>query len=169
MRFTTRSNVRERITRIQSNLNAFPQQIADITQEVVDKAEPDVLQLLTFTPPTPRYPYGKFPWQTEKQRRAYFATNGFGNGIPYRRKGNANKGWRLFGVARPNGATVIVQNEWDKYKYVGGTFMSDSPQQRFHDATGWTKVKTLRADVYRILIDTYRDVIRDKATQLIFD
>lgn len=32
-------------------------------------------------------------WDSEKQRKAFFATDGFGNGIPYVRKGDYEKGW----------------------------------------------------------------------------
>ena len=32
-------------------------------------------------------------WDSERQRRAYFATNGFGGGIPYRRTGAYERSW----------------------------------------------------------------------------
>lgn len=34
-------------------------------------------------------------WDSPKQRRAYFATDGFGHGIPYVRKGNYGRGWTV--------------------------------------------------------------------------
>lgn len=166
MQFRTKSTIKERITTFVANLNAFPQQIADITQEVVDIAEPEVMSILTFTPPRPNR---KIEWTSEKQRRAYFATDGFGNGIPYRRKGNASKGWRLFGVKTASGAQIIVRNEWDVAKYIYGQFTTQSPQQRFHDITGWTAAKTQREQILDILITTYKDVIRTKGIQLLFD
>lgn len=33
-------------------------------------------------------------WDSERQRRAYFASNGFGRGIPYRRTHRYRFGWR---------------------------------------------------------------------------
>jgi hypothetical protein len=38
-------------------------------------------------------------WDSEKQRRAYFASNGFGQGIPYVRKGNYIRGWAVAQLA----------------------------------------------------------------------
>lgn len=166
MKFQVKSNIKKQITKVTANLQAFPQQIATITQEVVDKSEPEILSILTFTPPKPNR---KIEWTSEKQRRAYFATDGFGNGIPYRRKGNSSKGWRVFGVRTASGAQVIVRNEWDKAKFVYGQFTTQAPQQGFHDITGWTQAKTQREQIITILIDTYRDVIRTKGIQLLFD
>src|SRR5690349_11752070 len=34
-------------------------------------------------------------WDSERQRRAFFATKGFGKGIPYRRTGRYRLGWRI--------------------------------------------------------------------------
>ena len=48
-----------------------------------------------------RYPIN---WDSEKQRRAYFATNGFGRGIPYQRTQRYQLGWRLQRV--PLGTTL---------------------------------------------------------------
>jgi hypothetical protein len=42
--------------------------------------------------PKPSYP---IPWDSERQKRAFFASNGFRNGIPYRRNGATEKGWTL--------------------------------------------------------------------------
>jgi len=40
-------------------------------------------------------------WDSEKQRKAYFASDGFGHGIPYKRQGHYEKGWVV--NAMPNG------------------------------------------------------------------
>jgi len=34
-------------------------------------------------------------WDSERQRRAFFATHGFGGGIPYKRKGTYERGWEV--------------------------------------------------------------------------
>lgn len=48
----------------------------------------------------------KYPidWDSQKQRRAYFATNGFGKGIPYQRSHRYQLGWKA--EAAPFGARV---------------------------------------------------------------
>jgi hypothetical protein len=64
-----------------------------------------------------RYP---IDWDTPKQKRAYFATNGFGHGIPYKRSNRYRFGWDLergrFGVrlsnASPAGAVGGQTSGW---------------------------------------------------------
>lgn len=163
MRFRVRSNIEQRITQVKANLQALPEQIGDIAQEVIDRSEPVIIDTLTFTPPTPRR---KIEWTSDRQRKAYFATNGFGKGIPYKRRGATTKGWRLFGIRTPNGATIIVRNEWSAAKYVYGGFTQIKPQQRFHEITGWPQAKNQRAEIYRVLVSSVRDVIRNKGIQL---
>lgn len=48
----------------------------------------------------PAYPNEPFFWSSEKQRRAYFASDGFGHGIPYSRTGLLGAGWDLLGYGR---------------------------------------------------------------------
>lgn len=80
----------------------------------------------------PRVAHGQgnpYLWQSEKQRRAYFATNGFGGGIPYARTNTLKDGWQRVGTGR----SQIVVNEVPYGKYV----MGDNEQQRGHRADGW--------------------------------
>lgn len=74
----------------------------------------------------------KLPFQfaTERSRRAYFATNGFGNGIPYQRKGKVSKQWKTQ-IQKLN---IIIFNASPAGKYVYG------PRQvAGHKNTGWGK------------------------------
>lgn len=64
-----------------------------------------------------RYPV---EWDSERQRRAFFATNGFGHGIPYRRTNRYRLGWKEemqpYGVAlhneSPAGAIGGIPSGW---------------------------------------------------------
>lgn len=49
---------------------------------------------LSQAAPRPTYP---LKWDSEKQKRAFFASNGFGGGIPHKRTGKAQRGWNLQG------------------------------------------------------------------------
>lgn len=71
-------------------------------------------------------------WASERQRRAFFATNGFGRGIPTRRTGAYQKGWHVRLAETAWGAAVIVYNDTHYAEFVGGKW-----QQPFHAATGW--------------------------------
>jgi hypothetical protein len=60
-----------------------------------------------------RYP---IQWDSVRQRQAYFASNGFGQGIPYRRRGRYEQGWKL--KANPDGAEL--RNSARSAPFVGG-------------------------------------------------
>lgn len=55
-------------------------------------------------------------WDSVRQRKAFFASNGFGHGIPYRRQGRYEQGWKLRRVE--NGS--VLENRTRAARYVGG-------------------------------------------------
>jgi len=57
-------------------------------------------------------------WDSERQRRAFFASDGFGRGIPSRRTGRYQRGWEL--VRLGNG--YRMENAADHAKYLGGSY-----------------------------------------------
>lgn len=72
-----------------------------------------------------------YQWQSEKQRRAYFATDGFGGGIPYQRTGNLADAW-TYEETNSDWNTVRLKNSSPYGQYVQGDNM-----QRGHKADGW--------------------------------
>jgi hypothetical protein len=81
-------------------------------------------------PGPPKYP---IRWTSEKQRKAFFATNGFGGGIPTRRTGRLPAAWRLIVTATlQHGITVVARNDDPAAPFVYGAW-----QQAFHAETGW--------------------------------
>jgi hypothetical protein len=83
------------------------------------------------TPPGPVvYP---IEWTSEKQRRAFFATDGFGAGIPYERTNTLVEGWEVLFDATDDGfGDITVTNDDDAVDFVQG-----QRQQKFHQNTGW--------------------------------
>lgn len=118
--------------------------LAATHDDVVNRIGDAVINGLAFTPPRRRWPQDyPIEWTSERQRRAYFATNGFGAGIPYSRTGRLQDGWRL----TKNEFDVVFENPSRIGKFVFGTF--DIPEadalramQRFHAITGWKPVYT---------------------------
>ncbi len=78
-------------------------------------------------------------WQTIRQQRAFFATNGFGKGIPTKRSGKVRKGWQVKLDRRSNENIIAIVNYVSYAGYVSpDVFMVGSyTQQRFHKNTGW--------------------------------
>lgn len=72
-----------------------------------------------------------YQWQSEKQRRAYFASDGFGGGIPYQRTGDLTDAW-TYTESDSNWTSVTIFNPLDQASFVVG-----DNQQRGHIADGW--------------------------------
>jgi hypothetical protein len=85
-------------------------------------------------PPRRQWP-DEYPleWQSERQRRAYFATNGFGKGIPYRRTHQFVRGWHVLADYSPSGLGEIAITHDSHIEQ----FVTGRRQQRFHAITGW--------------------------------
>ncbi len=54
-----------------------------------------------------RYPVD---WDSEKQRKAFFATDGFGRGIPYNRTGAYERGWTYSAISNGHQVANIGHN-----------------------------------------------------------
>lgn len=98
---------------------------------------------------------GKRRWQSDRQRRAYFATNGFGAGIPYQPTGRLTKGWDVEYVGRDayNGEFAIV----NPVKYA--PFVQGDWAQKMHLDSGWPQLAPLvakaREDINEVAIQTW--------------
>ena len=75
-------------------------------------------------PPTNK---AKVNWDSEKQRRAYFATDGFGHGIPYTRSGGYARGFEI--VKTDTG--YRIENKQPGAVFVGGDAYGNR-QSRIH-------------------------------------
>jgi hypothetical protein len=107
---------------------AWPR-IWDITQRSVDAHYAEILGPFRIQPPPVSYP---FVWTSVRQRAAFFATNGFGRGIPTRRTGLMVAGWGLLPVYTEMLIQVTALNRSGHEQYVTGI-----DQQPGHRVTGW--------------------------------
>jgi hypothetical protein len=108
-----------------------------LADELMRQAADDVLAILRKPGRKISYPVH---WDSQKQRRAYFASKGFGKGIPYHRTGGLNRSWK---VARANDSPggqrygyYTVSSALKYAKYVAGN-ASGGQQSRIH-AGRWT-------------------------------
>lgn len=79
-------------------------------------------------------------WQSEKQRRAFFATKGFGRGIPTKRTDELKNGWTVT-TQDSNWTMVKIEN---KSGYAG--FVQGEYQQKGHAADKWRKIEQVVSD-----------------------
>lgn len=95
-----------------------------------------------------------FIWKSERQRRAFFATNGFGGGIPYQRTNRLSSGWDVTLLTGDDEGLLQVTNEVPYARYVQG-----DDAQPGHLNTGWAQagviVAQYRAEAENVLIETW--------------
>lgn len=110
---------------------SFNEGIDSIGASVADKLQAKALEV--FSPPLGGVKY-PIMWTTEKQRKAFFASDGFGRGIPTRRTGKVSQGWKVTFKDK----VIKLYNRVPYARYVYGGFDSRTEnQQRFHRNTGW--------------------------------
>lgn len=92
--------------------------------EQVHQTARDVREAMQQPGETITYPV---QWDSTKQRRAFFATDGFGRGIPTRRSGAYQKGYKV--IERDDGADV--GNILSHATYIGGPRQSRIHRNRW--------------------------------------
>ena len=116
----------------------------DVTNRVVSR--------LSVTPGPVKYP---IRWKTERQRKTFFATRGFGRGIPTRRTGAVQSGWELeWSITSGSGSAVVA----NPVSYAQFVYTPD--QQPFHENTGWLDTEA---------IDTIILEESERATEMLID
>lgn len=72
-------------------------------------------------------------WTSVKQRAAFFATNGFGGGIPTKRTDKLRTSWVVIVGTQLRTNLITLYNNRPEAKFV----YPGADQQRFHRNTGW--------------------------------
>lgn len=134
-------------------------------EEAANAIEPDLLNELQTEPPKRSYP-NDYPleWESDKQRKAYFATDGFGAGIPYKRTGKLAAGWTTDIVTNGLSVSFVIENPSSAAKYVYGSLAQDINaasrfQQQFHRITGWQSVAATVDFYLDAMIEQYQDTL----------
>jgi hypothetical protein len=140
---TTLTIDKKTFNKVIERIEALPDDIQAAARLTIPELEGVKRKLAQEAPPVKR----PIEWTSEKQRRAYFATNGFGSGIPYRRTGKLNRAWVTSATPTGNGAVIVLSNEAPIAKYVYGMFGAPKPQQGFHRNTGWQTISKQQYEV----------------------
>lgn len=93
---------------------------------------------------------GKRRWKSEKQRKAFFATDGFKHGIPYKRTGGLSKAWKVNVIFTQDGGEIISENKTPAARYVQG-----DDTQPMHLDSGWPQA----APIYNRYLPIYEDAL----------
>ncbi len=89
-------------------------------------------------------------WDSEKQRRAYFATDGFGAGIPYQRTGTYNASWQTEQRTYAGGGEVRLYTSYEPSIYITGDVLG-AHQSRIHRGRWHKFIETVQK--YSALIE----------------
>jgi hypothetical protein len=121
------------------------------------RVEIEVLPLVNEEPPPSE---GVEPfWTSERQRKAYFASDGFGAGIPYERTGDLVRAWKAFIMLNGLSASIGIVNTAPSAKWVYGTNTAILPQQFFHFITGWEPIFPMKDKIIRAIVVIVTDEI----------
>lgn len=116
------------------------------TTNDVNRTAEDMLRVLRTEPGPVKYP---IRWTSVKQRKAFFASNGFGRGIPAVRSHELANGWKYRVIYTPGQlAEVEVENPAPYEQFVTGR-----NQQAFHAITGWNLNEMVFEDYSRKMAD----------------
>lgn len=110
---------------VRNGLQNFDAEIVRVSRLVIYRATQRIQKRMKTPGTKPSYP---IHWDSARQRRAYFASKGFGRGIPYRRTGRYPSGWKIVQKGS-TGYTVI--NDSRTAKHIGGDAYGQR-QSRIH-------------------------------------
>jgi len=135
--------IRASVTQSEDNLRAVQDAAAQLPQAIDRWARREVRPFVTQQvdrrfrqePGRVHYP---IEWTSERQRLAFFATDGFGRGIPYQRTGDLVKAWHVRADYTGGLTEIRVFNDAPASEYVYGDERGQH-QQQFHRNTGWPR------------------------------
>lgn len=110
------------------------------------------VQRETQAPSSPRRPIN---WTTPRQRKAYFLSQGFGNGMPYDRSGDVESGWFMdvTKAKQRQEYSFTIGNDVPYATFVYGGFTpAEDRQQIFHWISRWPNVRGLDERTYETVI-----------------
>lgn len=105
-------------------------------------------------------PSGPIQWDSPKQRQAFFASEGFGAGIPTKRNSEYIRGWQV--IRSENG--YDVGNPLAHAKFIGGTARSTRRQSRIHRGR-WNLFKVVKDKILAGLPKAVRESLQTIARQ----
>ena len=139
LRATARINAKP-LENVREFVRNFDNEVFQIAQFSYASALEEAADVLNRDPGPVKHP---IKWTSDRQRRAFFASNGFGRGIPTQRTGRV-RSWVAV-IERTRGGTITARlvNPVSYARFVYGDLNFKSravalkPQQQFHRNTGW--------------------------------
>lgn len=103
----------------------FGHEVEDAVLDEINKVAEQIVDEMTEPAPAPIYP---IQWDSDTQRKAFFATDGFGGGIPHVRTLQTESAWQ----AIPMDDGTEIQNPLSHSVFVYGTYENPDLQSDIH-------------------------------------
>lgn len=113
------------------------------------KMRPRYLAMFAVEPPPHT---GGIDWTSDLQQVAFFASDGFGGGIPTVRDHSYVNAFELKPVTKNFEGLFVLTNDDEGAPYIGGEL-----QQQFHRDTGWINIADKAAEVSPQMADELQD------------
>lgn len=126
-------SIEQALKQVIRNYNTLRERWQQAMQQIEgNRLAANSLKRLQTIPGPPNHP---IKWTTKKQRKAYFASNGFGRGIPSTRTGQIVSEWQGSFEATDSGGVLVLSNWNEAVQFLQGVNM-----QGFHRDTGWVPI-----------------------------
>ena len=129
------------LSTVSANIQRLPERFRNILRGKMGVLTNEALKKLTTVPGPPKRP---IRWTSDRQRRAFFASDGFGGGIPTRRTNAIVNAWKAELEQTSDGNILRLSND-----NPGMPFLQGELQQGFHKDTGWVQVDDVARDFLR--------------------
>jgi hypothetical protein len=143
---------------LQKRMKKKPDEFKQMLNGIVDQTAPKLMAQLQYEPEEVKYP---IIWTSLRQRQAFFATEGFGRGIPTYRTHKTARGWTMKRKFNKGSGYVFVENKTRYLKYV----VLDR-QQYFHELTRWRRadkdIHAFRMRLRREIEKRSKSMLKDK-------
>jgi len=145
-----------------TDLKSVPRKYRKLYRTRIAELEQRTLRTLKRPAPPVKRP---IQWTSEKQRRAFFATRGFGKGIPTKRTGALQDGWKGLIVDDIREGLFTIYNDAVTRDFFTGAivyyekFVTGTEQQIFHRNTGYIRSQDILSEALveaeNIMVETW--------------
>jgi hypothetical protein len=131
------------------DLKTAPRKFRKLYRTRINALAQTTLRKLQQPAPKVRYP---IQWKSEKQRRFYFWSKGAGKGIPSKRTGALQAGWKVIDESDFTQGLFTIYNDATTRDFFTGAivyyeqYVTGENQQPFHRNTGWIRSQDILAD-----------------------
>lgn len=153
-------NIEETIVKSIESLSRIPAQLESSARRSFSAASAEIVRIMGR--PVPRRRNEKVDWDSDVQRVAYYASGGFGHGVPYDPTGGAEAAWQHQAISNGH----MVANIGHKAVFLYGTATGVGKGGKT-TATGQSRIHAGRRRVFRVVADSVIAKLPERVLQIL--